>query len=485
MTTSLPLVTERAARRSPGPVARTPARAPGSVRRTSSVDISRPDGPGGPLHVDGRARDAATHDPSAPPVHRRRAVPRRDPRPVPGARRPSTTDPAASLDALIGQRVAAGFRAKAAAAVPGAPRRRHPALPPPGRPARRRARLGLRAPAGRGDRTRAAGAVRTQRRPLLGLGVRRDRLRHDRGAPHGADDRRAGRARPRAGRRPARGWHELPDPVPGTVRRRRRIDVDRSGDDDRRRRDVPRLATSTTTAPSPSCTSTGWSPTIDPATLVVTAAAATPRVLPYVECPAAAASASRLVGLPPRRAARPCARRVGRHQHLHPPQRPPPLSRGRQGVGSGSTTVSFISWASDATTSPSRSRITPLEEAAAAGVHERGHVVVEPLVGAGRAVEPGGVVEAHHAGDVALEAGAAGRRSRSSRWRSRAARCAGAGRPGSARRDPEPHAVGRLVGAVGACRGRAEEGRDPRAGAAVGQRLRAPRGRARARPGRS
>ena len=37
--------------------------------------------------------------------------------------------------------------------------------------------------------------------------------------------------------------------------------------------------------------------TIDPATLVITAAEATPRVLPYVECPAAAASTAPARGL--------------------------------------------------------------------------------------------------------------------------------------------------------------------------------------------
>jgi hypothetical protein len=37
--------------------------------------------------------------------------------------------------------------------------------------------------------------------------------------------------------------------------------------------------------------------TIDAATLEITSAAATPHVLPYIECPSAAASTGRLVGL--------------------------------------------------------------------------------------------------------------------------------------------------------------------------------------------
>jgi hypothetical protein len=42
------------------PVTTTPPRAPGSVRRTSSLDSSRPEGAGGPLLIDGRARDLVT-----------------------------------------------------------------------------------------------------------------------------------------------------------------------------------------------------------------------------------------------------------------------------------------------------------------------------------------------------------------------------------------------------------------------------------------
>jgi hypothetical protein len=42
------------------PVRTTPPRAPGSVRRTSSLDSSRPEGAGGPLVIDARARDLVT-----------------------------------------------------------------------------------------------------------------------------------------------------------------------------------------------------------------------------------------------------------------------------------------------------------------------------------------------------------------------------------------------------------------------------------------
>lgn len=45
-----------------GPVAGSPPRVPGSVRRTTSLDLTRPDGPEGPARFGGRARDAVTDD---------------------------------------------------------------------------------------------------------------------------------------------------------------------------------------------------------------------------------------------------------------------------------------------------------------------------------------------------------------------------------------------------------------------------------------
>ncbi len=44
----------------PGPIAGAPDRVPGSVRRTTSLDLSRPLGPDGPIEVRGRGRDART-----------------------------------------------------------------------------------------------------------------------------------------------------------------------------------------------------------------------------------------------------------------------------------------------------------------------------------------------------------------------------------------------------------------------------------------
>jgi Protein of unknown function (DUF2889) len=90
-------------------------------------------------------------------------------------------------------------------------------------------------------------------------------------------------------------WHELPTPAPHTVRRRRRIDLT-VGD---------ALHVDAMFRDSHFDGECGESvvheysllATIDAATLEITYAEATPRVLPYVECPTAAASAGRLVGL--------------------------------------------------------------------------------------------------------------------------------------------------------------------------------------------
>jgi len=46
----------------PGPLPGSPPRRPGSVRRTTSLDLTRPFGPEGPIEVNGRARDVRTDD---------------------------------------------------------------------------------------------------------------------------------------------------------------------------------------------------------------------------------------------------------------------------------------------------------------------------------------------------------------------------------------------------------------------------------------
>ena len=49
----------------PGPLPGSPARRAGGVRRTTSLDLTRPNGPDGPIEVNGRARDVRSDDAGA------------------------------------------------------------------------------------------------------------------------------------------------------------------------------------------------------------------------------------------------------------------------------------------------------------------------------------------------------------------------------------------------------------------------------------
>jgi hypothetical protein len=94
------------------PTSGTPARRAGSVRRTSTVDMLRPDGLLGPLVLAGRGRDLRT-GPSGGP----RTVSEASVRAIvdfAGGRllRELSTDPGRPLDALIGARVGSGFRGR-------------------------------------------------------------------------------------------------------------------------------------------------------------------------------------------------------------------------------------------------------------------------------------------------------------------------------------------------------------------------------------
>jgi hypothetical protein len=101
------------------PTASAPARRPGSVRRTSTIDSLRPDGVFGRVVVDARARDLATSgDGTASVVGERSFTAEID---FTGGRTLSAisaSPPDPRLDALIGARVSSGFRGLVAKAVP-------------------------------------------------------------------------------------------------------------------------------------------------------------------------------------------------------------------------------------------------------------------------------------------------------------------------------------------------------------------------------
>ena len=89
-------------------------------------------------------------------------------------------------------------------------------------------------------------------------------------------------------------WHAIPLLPSGAMRRRRMVEVAWG-------RPAPVVAMFRDTHVGPDGTETvlheySYEGAVDPDTLVVVASQATPRVLPWVECPQAAASATRLVG---------------------------------------------------------------------------------------------------------------------------------------------------------------------------------------------
>ena len=110
------------------PAPSTPARVPGSARRTSTIDTSRPDGSLGRLQIEGTARDLVTPSNGSARVASSARV-RLD---VDGSDRSLleiTTDPEEpALAGLLGALVGPGFRAKVDALVPYSDRGASPLL---------------------------------------------------------------------------------------------------------------------------------------------------------------------------------------------------------------------------------------------------------------------------------------------------------------------------------------------------------------------
>ena len=294
MTELLPIVTPAADVGPQDPSRDTPIRAARSVRRTSSIDIIRPDGPvpGASVIVDGRARDAVTIEVDQPPASTEQRI-NATLDPAQQLATIATTPQEPALDGLVGAHATTGFRARAAAVVP--EHRRDATL------------LYLLlddlpvATLVSGYALQRAGVTGTAPRalfePMVDLcsGWAADatifRLIDRSGAP----PMTLGPLAPALERADDPiGWHQLPATRPHTVRRRRRIDVtfgpviavdamfrDSYFDGDGTESAVHEY---------------GLRAEIDTETLVLTHLEATPRVLPYIECPAAAASATRLVG---------------------------------------------------------------------------------------------------------------------------------------------------------------------------------------------
>jgi hypothetical protein len=291
------------------PTSGTPERAPGSVRRTETTDMLRPDGLLGPLVLTGRARDLATGLDGAGTVLATSACTARID--FIGGRtltEISTIPDRPALQALLGGRVSSGFRSAVAAADP-----------------RLSAEDGLLNlllddfPVTTLVSGHAIGAgLADPGRTALSLSLagatgqaRADRPRFHRDLCAGfADGGTIMNEVDATGRPPVvtgppapplatgdhLGWHETGRLPPHAMRRSRRMDVtpgplasidvlyrDSHADKDGTETIVHEYTVSAT---------------VDTSDGVLVSCSATPRVLPWVECPAAALSASRLVGLP-------------------------------------------------------------------------------------------------------------------------------------------------------------------------------------------
>lgn len=271
------------------PVAGTVARRAPSIRRTSHVDVVLHDG-GLTLH--GAARDLATTTAGARVVGEATSVTEIDPA---GRLVSLTVHPdAGPVTALVGLPVAAGFRDAARRSFPdefaaGTPLALllddHPVA----------ALIAGYARLYRGDLPADAGQAGMMKSDICSgwrsSGTMMVSVRAGRGVPTPV-----GPAAPPERHDDPLAWHPV-GPLPaGAMRRRRLVDVHDAGD----AWEVTAMFRDTHVDPTGAETvlhEYALTAAVDPATATFTACAAVPRVLPWVECPVAAASADRLAGV--------------------------------------------------------------------------------------------------------------------------------------------------------------------------------------------
>jgi hypothetical protein len=275
-----------------------PARRPGSVRRTTNVDMLRPDGIAGRLVIVGAGRDLVTHRSATPEVKATAGIEVvvdyvRD-RTVTAVRVEPDID---GIDRLVGARAGSGFRRAMAEALPdfvASGSITHqlldevtPGTLVSGSVLARSGLVHLAAPSSAASHLPVdicAGwqhggamldAVAETGVPLLGWGPPAPDL-------EAVDD--------------PLGWHPMDDLAPASMRRRRLIDVSET-DDGRldvlvRFRDSYWEDDGTETVVHEYAVVVG----VDPGSWTITAVEAVPGPLPAPECPSAAASGQRLVG---------------------------------------------------------------------------------------------------------------------------------------------------------------------------------------------
>jgi len=278
------------------PTSGTPGRAPGSVRRTATTDMLRPEGLSGPLILLGRARDLVTDRDARPRVAA--AATMRARIDYTGGRtveQLTTTPDRPALRAVLGRPAAANFRRAVLAADPAVPEEEGllnlllDDIPV--------ATLvsGHASSAGRVARTRQALTVTTLI-PDQCAGFASGATIMAETARSGHPPIVTGPAAPALANGDPLAWHDL-EPLPAhAMRRARRMDVhpgtpttiDVLFRDSYVRPDGLETVIHEYTVLM----------TVDAEAGIVASCEATPRVLPWVECPAAAASARRLAGQP-------------------------------------------------------------------------------------------------------------------------------------------------------------------------------------------
>jgi hypothetical protein len=276
------------------PSGATPRLRLGVLRRTSTIDVARPDGIDGPRLLDARARDARGGEGGVEVTAESSLGGAIDPD---GVLLSIRVDGADGPDALLGAVVGPGFRARAAAAYPddrahGTPRWTLLDDLPPAMLVSNYARL-------------RAG----YQPPWVGDGGQPPKTDICAGWQSGGTMLQTAQ---REGRQPITlgpaappvevaaepdAWHEVPPLTPTGSRRRRRLDV--AVDDDTGLLAVDAMFRDTYAEASGReivVHEYAIRAHVDPASLTVVDATAEPHVLPFVECPTAVASAERIVG---------------------------------------------------------------------------------------------------------------------------------------------------------------------------------------------
>jgi hypothetical protein len=295
------------------PVDATPDRAPGSVRRTTTIEMLRPDGVRRDLHLHGRGRDLLTAADGTTTVLDAAAIDVVvDYLDAVSVTALATTPEVPGLEQVLGRAAATGFRAAVDAAIDVEAFRGRPVyqllddIPVATLVSGYAVVSAGVLPEGETDDPRpwrrADGMAELQVADLCAgfqsggtiMRAREDGTRLGGGAVTGPlapsverpDDPWA--------------WHEFGPLVPDGMRRRRRIDVRRSPDD-------PALVEVDAFFRDSHLGEDGYETivheyvidaAVDTRSLTFVRATATPRVLPWYECPQAAASAGRLVGRP-------------------------------------------------------------------------------------------------------------------------------------------------------------------------------------------